>query len=299
VAFRRPHVNAHRLAAPLEATMRSRIPGSTAAAVLALLMRIWIVALSAIALAGLFVAGSVVLGYRWPASAPPAAVAALAPPPPSVMPAPTPPAEPTLPPPAEATSPPQLAEAPAPDLPTVEVASRPEHVVPDYDSPPRPVTLKDRDRSADVAARGAPRVATQQVPSPQPQSPAVTINGKARVGDGVSLMVQGRAVALFGVRAPRPGDRCTVSARLAPRACDEVAREVLASRLDVYGTVSCRMPPDQRGAPAAICLDSTGIDLGGFLVAEGFGLADAAQSRDYVGAESLAASLHRGLWRFR
>jgi hypothetical protein len=263
-------------------------------------MRIWIVASAAIALAGIF-AGGVVLGYRGPASPPPIAVAALAPvpaspPPPSV----TPPA-PTLPPPAEAASPPQLAEAPAPDLPTVEVSERPEHVVPDHDSaPPRPVILKDRDRSADVGPPAASRrVAARQTPSLPQQSPMVTINGKARLGEGVSLIVQGRAVALFGVRAPRPGDRCTVSARLAPRACDEVAREVLASRLDVYGTVSCRMPPGQRGAPAAICLDSTGIDLGGFLVAQGFGLADAAQSGDYVGAESVAASLHRGLWRFR
>jgi hypothetical protein len=267
-------------------------------------MRIWIVAPTAIALAGIFV-GSVVLGYRGTtSSAPPAAVAALAPVPASppssaTSPASTPPAEPTLPPQAETTSPPRLAEASAPDLPAIEVPSRPEHVVPDQDSAPsRPVTLKDRDRSADVASRAAPRVATRQEPSPPP-SAAATINGNARLGEGVSLMVQGRAIALFGVRAPRAGDRCTVSARLAPRDCGDVAREVLASRLDVYGTVSCRMPPGQLGAPAAICLDSTGIDLGGFLVAQGFGLADAAQSRDYVGTESVAASLHRGLWRFR
>jgi endonuclease YncB( thermonuclease family) len=264
-------------------------------------MRIWPVVLTATALASIF-AGSLVLGYRWTASAPPVAVTASvpAPPPPAVFetpPAPTAPAAaPILPPAAEATSLPQPAETP--DLPTVEVASRPEHVVPDQDSaPPRPVILKDRDRSADVAPRAAPRVAERQVPAPQ--SPAVMISGKARLGEGVSLMVQGRAIALFGMGAPKPGDRCTVSARLAPRACGEVAREVLASRLDIYGTVSCRMPPDQHGAPAAICLDSTGIDLGGFLVAQGFGLAEPAQSRDYVGAESMAASLHRGLWRFR
>ena len=187
-----------------------------------------------------------------------------------------------------------------PDLPTVEVSPRPVHAVPDYDAPARPVILPERGRSAAVAPGGSQRLAARQVPSLPPPGPAATIAGKARLGQGVSLVVQGRTVALFGMRGPKQGDRCTVSDRLEPRACGDVAREVLAARLDVYGTVSCRVPSGQRaGAPGAICRDSTGVDLGGFLVAQGFGLADPAQSRDYLGAESTAASLHRGLWRFR
>jgi endonuclease YncB( thermonuclease family) len=248
-------------------------------------MRFWPVALAAIALAGI-VAGGVVVSYRPPASPPPAAVDALAP-----LSSPTP----STPPPIAAVSPPRLAAAP--DLPTVEVSPRPEHVVPDEDSaPPRPVTFQDRDRGGDVA----PRVAAREPPSLPPRPPAAVISGKARLGEGVSLIVEGRAVVLFGMRAPQQGDRCTVSARLEARPCSEVARDALASRLGVDGRVSCHVPPGRSGdGRSAICLDSTGVDLGGFLVAQGLGLADAAQSRDYVGAESAAASLHRGLWRFR
>jgi endonuclease YncB( thermonuclease family) len=247
-------------------------------------MRIWPVALAAIALTGI-VAGGVVVGYRAPATPPPAAVNA------TPLSSPTPPA----PPPIAAASPPRLAAVP--DLPTVEVSPRPEHVVPDEDSaPPHPVTFQDRDRGGDVA----PRVAARGAPPLPPRPPAAVISGKARLGEGVSLIVAGRAVVLFGVRAPQQGDRCTVSARLDARPCSEVARVALASRLGVDGRVSGRVPPGRSGdGRSAICRDSTGVDLGGFLVAQGLGLADAAQSRDYVGAESAAASLHRGLWRFR
>jgi endonuclease YncB( thermonuclease family) len=248
-------------------------------------MRMWVVALLAIALASLF-AGGMVLGHRDP-PAPPLAATAPLPPPAPVM-----PLQAAAPSPAAESSPQSLAPAPPPDLPTVEVAPRAVHTVPDQDTaPPRPVTMMERD-----GRNAGPRPA----PVLPPQPPAATINGTARLGEGVSLIVRGREVDFFGVRAPKPGDRCTVSDRLAPRACGEVAREVLALRLNISGAVSCRLPPGQGGAGrSAICLDSTGVDLGGFLVAQGFALAEPAQSRDYVGAERVAASLHRGLWRFR
>lgn len=250
-------------------------------------MRMWVVAPAAIALASLL-AGGVVLERR--ATPTPAPLAATA----------SPPSAEAAPPSAAAEAGPQSLPQAAPDLPTVEVAPRAVHTVPEQDSaPPRPVILTERD-GRDVAPRPARQAAARPVPAPPPARPALAIGGAARLGEGVSLIVNGRAIGLLGVRAPKPGDRCTPSARLAPRDCGEVAREMLALRLNLYGTVSCRVPPGQRGAgERGICLDSTGVDLGGFLVTQGFALAEPAQSRDYVGAESVAASLHRGLWQFR
>lgn len=120
------------------------------------------------------------------------------------------------------------------------------------------------------------------------------------MADAVSLTVSGRSVKLFGVRMPQVGDRCAMSAQAAPRACGDVAREILTTRLRANPTVSCRVPAGQRSAPpAAICLDASGVDLGGFLIAEGLVLADSSQSYDYVGAEGVAHSYRRGLWRYR
>jgi endonuclease YncB( thermonuclease family) len=174
------------------------------------------------------------------------------------------------------------------DLPSVEVPSRPVHVVPaDDGAPARPVTMMGRTPSAESRS-----------PSPPPAQ-AVIINGAAKLGGGFSLTVGQRAIELFGVKPPHSGDRCAGGAQPSGN-CGEVARGALAARLKVNAAVSCRVPPGQRRAvPAALCIDATGVDLAGFLVAQGFALADPTQSYDYVGAEEVARSLKRGLWRYR
>ena len=86
--------------------------------------------------------------------------------------------------------------------------------------------------------------------------------------------VAGRPVRLFGVKAAPPTDRCALGQGDA-RNCVEVARDALAQRLERRPNVYCRVPSGQRaGEGAAICLDANGVDLGGFLVAEGLALAD-------------------------
>jgi endonuclease YncB( thermonuclease family) len=182
-----------------------------------------------------------------------------------------------------------------PQLPTVEVAPRPVHTVPGYEPPPAPVIFDGR-----AAGIAAPQLSERRAPPPMPaQRPTQTISGVARLGELLSLSVGGHSLALFGVRLPAIGDRCSAE-RSVPRACGEVARAALATRLGASGTVSCRIPPGQPNhRAAAICLDSRGVDLGGLLVGEGLALADRTQSYDYVGAEGVARSLRRGLWRFR
>jgi endonuclease YncB( thermonuclease family) len=243
-----------------------------------------------------------------PPSKPPMAEIAVPPlpPPPVAIPASLPP------PPAEiapeiamvapeiAPPPPEIAPPPVPgsDLPVVAVRPRAVHTVDeDQVAPPRPVTLQSRDGHpvAEKPPLAAPVPPRQAAAVPVPQ-----IKGAARVADVVSLSVIGRSLQLFGVKPPMPGDRCAISSRMAPRNCAEVAQEVLATRLRNNSAVSCRVSPNQNGElTAAVCLDSTGVDLAGFLVGEGFALADSAQGRNYSGAESIARSSHRGLWQYR
>lgn len=186
-----------------------------------------------------------------------------------------------------------------PALPTVEVPQRPVHAVPDDFSPPRPVTLKGRD-GKEMTPRSAPAMIASRTPVPPPQRPPVqTIAGSARVLDAVTLVIGWRPVTLFGVKAPIAGDRCTRGPE-SPHVCGDLARDVLALRLLRNGNVSCRVPAGQHGgAQAAICLDANGIDLGGWLVGEGLALADSTGSYDYVGAQNVARSVRRGLWRYR
>ncbi|HXR87274.1 MAG TPA: hypothetical protein VN728_09900 [Stellaceae bacterium] len=209
------------------------------------------------------------------------------------------------------------------DLPNVEVAPRTVHTVPDAEPPAPSVTIVDRNGrtlkeinpSSGLSPTYVPSVgpggaatASRRSTRPQPPSvpnsrlasppPGTSFDGTGSAAGGTMLSISGRAVRLFGVRLAEGRDRCG----LGPgdnRPCNDVARDALAQRLKRYPNVACRVPPGQRGDQVAICTDSSGTDLGGFLVAEGYALADTNQSFDYFGAEGAARANRRGLWRYR
>ncbi len=254
-------------------------------------------ALVALGLAGLAM-GAAAIVYEHRAPPPPVAAAAPnvetlvapAPPAPSVE---APPAQAAAP--APASPPPPVAAA-APDLPTIEVKPRPVFTVPSEEPPIPRVTIYDRS-GKEVATRQA-SLPPPAAPVPAPAPAIVPFGGAAQAAGGTALAVAGKTVRLFGVRIADPRDRCGLGPGDA-RNCGEVARDALAQRLRRYPIVSCQLPPGQRGDPAAICIDASGTDLGGFLVAEGFALADISQSYEYFGSEGVARYYRRGLWRNR
>jgi endonuclease YncB( thermonuclease family) len=234
--------------------------------------------------------------------------------------APAPPAKPEEPPPA-------VAKSPDSDLPNVDVGSRTAHTVPDAEPPPTSVTIVDRDgrtlkelqpssglspgyvpsvgpggRGPSSSSRGSMPSAIQMPPAsnarPALVLPGAIFSGKGGAVGGTVVSVTGHNLRLFGVKPPNPGDRCGLGAG-DNRSCSDVARDALTQRLQRYSNLSCRVPPGQRGDPAAICADNSGTDLGQFLVDQGYALADTNQSFDYFGAEGAARSNRRGLWRNR
>ncbi|HKT17175.1 MAG TPA: hypothetical protein VJR47_03970 [Stellaceae bacterium] len=186
----------------------------------------------------------------------------------------------------------QPAPPAVPDLPTIEVAPRPVHEVPE-EAPPPKSDLADR-AGRTLAFPGPAR----DRPRPFVRPAAPVIAGAAEASGGTTLAVAGRPVRLFGVRIAEPGDRCGTASGGRGN-CAEAAREALAQRLRRSPRVSCQTPPGQRGNPAAICVDASGTDLGGFLVTEGLALADTSQSYEYFGAEGVARSHRSGLWGHR
>ena len=235
--------------------------------------------------------------------------------------------------PAAPLSPPHVAASPTPakppasDLPNVEVAPRTVHTVPDSEPPAASVTIVDRNGrtvkeihpsaglsptyvpsvgpgGAATASRGAALPVPVPAPSPSarlaslPPGTGTGFDGKASARGGTLISVSGRDVRLFGVRLADGRDKCGLGPGDS-RSCGDVARDALAQRLQRYPNVACRVPPGQRGDQVAVCTDSSGTDLGAFLVAEGYALADTNQSFDYSGAEGAARANRRGLWRYR
>jgi len=240
--------------------------------------------------------------------------------------APTPPAVEVTAEPADtgSSAPPVAAAAPAPrdpgaDLPVVAVAEPPVHAVPadaGTESAPAvtfaaPAPAPARTAPAPAVREAAPVARTAALSPPPPRAPApprtipaaarasvpaaAPIGGAARAAGGANLAVDGRAVHLFGVRAPDARDRCGEE----HAACGEAARAALARRLAGNSAVTCVLPPGQEGEPAYVCHDSMGVDLGRLLVAEGLALADTSQSYQYLATQDDARVAHNGLWRYR
>lgn len=224
---------------------------------------------------------------------------------------------------AEATPP---AKPPGSDLPNVEVAPLTVHTVPDAEPPAPSVTVVDRNgrtlrelKPSDGlspgyvpsvgpggAASSPSRGSTRPILVPPASNPRLAMvlpgtmfNGRGGAAGGATVSVSGHNLRLFGVRPADARDRCGLGTG-DNRSCSDVARDALAQRLQHYPNVACRVPPGQRGNDqAAICTDNSGTDLAGFLVGEGYALADTNQSFDYFGAEGLARANRRGLWRYR
>lgn len=199
--------------------------------------------------------------------------------------------------------PPGVADAGA-GLQVIHVAPRVVHVVPEMESTPSaPVTLTDK--SGRAMSRSMPRPAApptglavaMRPPAPKP-APQPLPNGAVQAAGSTLINVSGQQVRLFGIRPPNPTDVCLAKDGHA-RPCGEIAREAAAARLASYVGVHCRTPAGQRSDLGQICLDGAGVDVAGFLVGEGFALANAQESNDYVGAEGVARANRRGLWHYR
>jgi endonuclease YncB( thermonuclease family) len=126
-----------------------------------------------------------------------------------------------------------------------------------------------------------------------------SLSGPANATGTVSLAISGHSVRLYGVLPPASTDRCALGTG-APQTCGDVTEAMLAARLARSPTVTCRLPPGSSAAdPARICVDATGADIAGYLVGEGLAVADRHAGGGYAGAETVARSSGKGLWRFR
>jgi len=147
-----------------------------------------------------------------------------------------------------------------------------------------------------MPARAGSAQPAQQAALPPPPS---SLSGAAHATGTVSLAIDGHTVRLYGVLPPASADRCALGTG-APQTCAEVTQTMLAARLAHSARVTCQLPPGVGAAdPARICLDASGVDIGGYLVGEGLAMADPRASNGYAGAESSARSSGKGLWRFR
>lgn len=168
---------------------------------------------------------------------------------------------------------------------------------------------------APVAPAGKPAATAAVLPSANAPStgPSVTepqlqqgAAGMARVINGDTIRVDGRAFRLWGIDAPEIIQACQQDGR--NYACGREAAAYLrtlvspgagtgvsAASADAPRIVCVPRTSDQFGRPAAICRLGD-VDLGGEMVRAGWALVFAPHGTDYAAQEAEAREALRGLW---
>lgn len=124
------------------------------------------------------------------------------------------------------------------------------------------------------------------------------IRSYAVVHDDGTLTVRGYRIRLFGLYMPPSDRRCDT--RIRPVRCGTRAAEALRRR--ITGFVDCRPKLAYKdGSVGAVCrIDASsseaGLDLGAWLIEEGFALAGPDAPFAYRALERIARAQQRGVW---
>jgi endonuclease YncB( thermonuclease family) len=157
------------------------------------------------------------------------------------------------------------------------------------------------ERHAEVGPTEATAVASQSSEdslakgqAPAPNLPKEdTLVGRASVIDGDTIEMRGRRIRLNAIDAPEASQTCRAKTGSWPcgRRAASALTDLIASR-----TVSCRPSgTDRYGRLVAGCAVG-GVDIGSWMVEQGWALAFRRYGTDYVAAEERARAAGVGVW---
>lgn len=141
------------------------------------------------------------------------------------------------------------------------------------------------------------------VPAPTPAlapAPATVaspgeIRGLARVIDGDTVEVAGNRIRLEGIDAPEGAQKCQRTSR--SYFCGREASNALRDFVAIQPLRCVPNGRDQYKRVLATCfVESSGIDIGGWMVEQGYAFAFLRYSRKYVALQQAASDARRGFW---
>lgn len=136
----------------------------------------------------------------------------------------------------------------------------------------------------------APRVQQQE---PTRDKPPSALAGIARVVDGDTINIRGRAIRLDGIDAPETKQTCELNGQT--YSCGVKATEALITLLGGQPVECTETGKDRNGRTVAQCRVGS-IDIGTWMVEHGWAVAFRRYSMAYVDAENRARAAKVGIW---
>lgn len=125
-------------------------------------------------------------------------------------------------------------------------------------------------------------------------SAALEVRGPPRVVDGDTLVIREERIRLQGIDAPETRQICLATdGRL--WACGLAAKRTLAARI-ARRKVTCRGRRRDRYRRLVAACFLSGRNLGAWMVARGWALADPRHGSAYLGPQRAARAARRGFW---
>ncbi len=119
--------------------------------------------------------------------------------------------------------------------------------------------------------------------------------GVASVIDGDTLDIHGKRIRFHGIDAPESSQLCYQLPSQQAWRCGQKAALALSDYI-AGRTVTCEpKDTDQYGRTIAVC-SAGGVSLNAWMVSNGWAVAYARYSRDYVGLEAQARTARVGIW---
>ena len=120
------------------------------------------------------------------------------------------------------------------------------------------------------------------------------MTGVASVTDGDSIEIRGTRIRLHGIDAPESRQLCSSPSGQTWR-CGQQAALALSDRIGRRSISCVARNIDRYGRNIAVC-SQDGIDLNGWMVAEGWAVAYRLYSQDYVADETESRRAGRNIW---
>lgn len=131
----------------------------------------------------------------------------------------------------------------------------------------------------------------------KPPAPLPTTIGSGMALEGDLISVNGSAVKLWGIDAPDAGQTCQTRSNQ-PYDCFNESKNVLSNIIG-QNQVTCYIRgKDRNGQSVGTCAVND-LDLAALMVRDGWALAYADLSPQYVDLEGVAQARNRGLWSGR